>query len=349
MFKTIARRSHALGVRLGRLIGRRTPAESAPEAAYLPDGYVGIGIEAYLARRSPTLLGPIDPTRSRGLEIGPLYAPIVSKAEGDILYVDFTTADVLRQNYTGTTIDPETIVDVDIVWDERPLRDCLPPGPPIDYVLAVHVIEHVPDFVGWLQDMHGVLRPDGMLGLIVPDRRHTFDIARQESSLGEVLEAYWLRRRRPSLRQVFEFRAYAVAVEPVHSWQTPPEDMDLSGAGSRELVAQAAALAESMREAPAYHDSHCWMFTPASFVALARDLARLHLFPFRIEFVQSTVLNWNEFILRLHKVETPDDPRIAESLEQARRTIEADPHEHIYAERMRRQRAARAGLAAGVP
>lgn len=338
----------------GVLARWRRPREVRPhevrpheEADYLPPGYVETGWQDYMDRRAATLLGDVDPATARGLEIGPLDHPVVRRAnEGrgearpDVLYVDYAEAEVLRARFAGSDRDADAI-EVDVVWDERPLRDCLPPGPPVDYALAVHVVEHVPDLVGWLADLRGALREGGMLGLIVPDRRHTFDLRRRESTLGEVLDAYWQRARRPTMRQVFDHYAYAAEIDVGASWRVPPEAL-LPRAVAPETLAHARDLAESLLAGPAYHDSHCWAFTPASFVALAAELAALRLFPFAIEFIQPTMLDWHEFFVRLRAAGDPDDPgradapEIAASLERARERVAADVHEHIYAERMRR-------------
>ena len=44
-----------------------------------------------------------------------------------------------------------------------------------DFVIASHVIEHLADPLGFLDDAHRVLRVGGVLLLLVPDRRCTFD------------------------------------------------------------------------------------------------------------------------------------------------------------------------------
>jgi SAM-dependent methyltransferase len=316
---------------LNRLIGRQPPAR----APYLPDGYEPLPYATYMARRPRWLMGDLDPATARGLEIGVLNAPVVTKGEGDVRYVDYATADVLRERYRGSDVDPATILDVDLVWDERPLKEHLGDGEAVDYVLAVHMIEHAPDLVGWLLDMRGVLKAGGLLGLIVPDRRHTFDLYRRESTLAEALEAYLGRYRKPSVRQVFDHFSHACTMDTGRSWEEPAEATAPVFQAAPDPVAKARAVVEDMVRTGAYVDSHCWVFTPLHFVDLARALAGLGLFPFTVEFIQPTVLGWNEFVLRLRAAE-PGDPAVLDSLAQARRAVLDDPNEAIYAERMRR-------------
>ncbi|MCY7273284.1 MAG: class I SAM-dependent methyltransferase [Phormidesmis sp. CAN_BIN44] len=67
------------------------------------------------------------------------------------------------------------IVDVDYVWGEKSLIDLLETEAPLDYVIASHVIEHVPDFIGWLSEVRGILKPGGILSLAIPDKRQCLD------------------------------------------------------------------------------------------------------------------------------------------------------------------------------
>jgi len=42
----------------------------------------------------------------------------------------------------------------------------------VDRLYAVHLLEHVPDMLALLEECHRVLRPDGILHVLCPDRRH---------------------------------------------------------------------------------------------------------------------------------------------------------------------------------
>lgn len=49
-----------------------------------------------------------------------------------------------------------------------------------------------------------LLRPAGILSLVIPDRRFTFDILRPATSFGEMLEAYYTKRAKPCFADVFD-------------------------------------------------------------------------------------------------------------------------------------------------
>jgi SAM-dependent methyltransferase len=60
----------------------------------------------------------------------------------------------------------------------------------LDFVVASHVLEHVADPIGLLDDMHRVLRPDGIAVVLLPDRRLTFDRRRPPTALGVLVRKH---------------------------------------------------------------------------------------------------------------------------------------------------------------
>ncbi|MBV8916239.1 MAG: class I SAM-dependent methyltransferase [Acetobacteraceae bacterium] len=211
----------------------------------------------------------MEPARLRGAEIGALNRPTVRKDEGHIIYVDHTDRTGLLEIFGHTDMDLSTILEVDAVWGENRLLECLPG--PVDYVLASHVIEHVPDLVGWLREVREALAPEGQLRLAVPDRRYTFDLLRRESGLADVLDAYLRRARAPLPRAVLEFVLMTREVSAQKAWLG---QIDLEAIRAQTpSVAHALTLAREVLESGRYVDSHCWIFTPRSFAALMEELS----------------------------------------------------------------------------
>lgn len=162
----------------------------------------------------------IDVANGRGLEIGPLASPVVPRKLGDVYYVDHLATDDLIAKYTpDPNVDERMIVSTDFVWGANTLAEAVGSSAPFDYVVASHVLEHVPDLVGWLQEIGSVLRPGGRLSLAMPDRRYTFDVRRRDSDVSEVVEAYLLHLRRPAVRATFDHFYRFVVVDPGAIWQ----------------------------------------------------------------------------------------------------------------------------------
>src|SRR3974377_1859479 len=114
--------------------------------------------------RRQRVLQFVDIPHKRGLEFGPLDRPFVSRVEGEIFYVDHLPTQALREknrNTPGYNID--NIVEVDFVWGDAVLSDLVGSVAPFDYVIASHVIEHVPDVVGWLNEICDVVKEGGVI------------------------------------------------------------------------------------------------------------------------------------------------------------------------------------------
>jgi len=266
------------------------------------------------------MLGSCDIAQSLGLEIGALNAPMVRKSEGRVLYVDYASTDIVRANQHDPAVNKAEIVEIDIVWGDRPLAAAV--GEPVDYVIASHVIEHVPDLIGWLGELHASLKPGGTLGLAIPDRRFTFDVHRRESLLAEMVEAYLLKFRRPSIRQVFDAASLAQTVDVGAAWAGKYRETSVPPHAVRpEFIAHLPAsftLARSLLEQPRYVDAHCWVFTPASFLDTAQWLAGLQMFPYAIEDFFPTETGWLEFQVRLIAVAPDATACVIEQIEKAR-------------------------------
>jgi SAM-dependent methyltransferase len=75
------------------------------------------------------------------------------------------------KQYPGTIgLDRHALPAVDVVADVLaglPLRDGA-----VDRILAVHVLEHLADVVGVMNELHRVLAPGGVLHAMSPDRLH---------------------------------------------------------------------------------------------------------------------------------------------------------------------------------
>lgn len=222
----------------------------------------------------------LDLAGMTGLEIGPLADPVVLRSDGRVLYVDHTDTDHLRETYRDNALVPlERIVDVDVVWGETVLATALAAvlgeGVRVDYVIASHVAEHVPDLVTWLGEITDVLAPNGTLRLVMPDRRFSFDALREPTRLTDTLAAWVLRARRPQVRDVLDFRLhYAPDVRPHALYDGTDRREDLARAHSFAVAVQSAEWA---RDSDTYLDVHCTVVHPGEFARLLAELAALGL------------------------------------------------------------------------
>lgn len=240
-----------------------------------------------MAGRTDSLLKSIDVRSSKGLELGPLINPVVRRDMGQIRYIDHVDTDELRARYaTHVGFDVDAIVPIDYVSTTGSIREAVGPDIPFDYVIASHVIEHVPDVIGWLGDIRSVLKDDGVLSLAIPDHRRCFDALRSPTVTADLIHAYLTKPTIPSPRQVFDHYSCAVAWRGMIAWEEEPPFEELVLVHSETEALDRATTAATSGD---YLDVHCWMFTPSSFTRLFGSLTRLHLVPFSLESCSDTV------------------------------------------------------------
>jgi SAM-dependent methyltransferase len=230
--------------------------------------------------RKEKILSHIEFGSQTGIEIGPLDNPIVTRDSGNIRYVDHASTEELREKCEAWgTIDTSKIVDVDYVWGNKKLNELTAGESPFDYVIASHVAEHVPDFIGWLKEIRSVLKTGGILSLAVPDKRFTYDYFRQLTVAADMIEAYLVGSRKPSPKQVFDYYAAFVRRNGEFSWKVCGLEHELS---RENTIQHALEVAQDALENGLYVDVHCWVFTELSFMELLKCLAELDLFDYKV-------------------------------------------------------------------
>lgn len=248
------------------------------------------------------MLATIDPSRGIGLEIGPLDIPIVTREMGNVRYLDHASTEELRaKNRENPFVKVDQIVEVDYVWGTKPVPELVAPEAPFDYVVASHVIEHVPDLVGWLGEIRAILRPGGVLSLAIPDKRYCFDHFRHPTTAADVLEAYLRRDRAPGFRQLFDYWASFATVNGALIW-----DAGTALPPTRQVPARTAwDIAREQANDGTYHDLHCWVFTPVSFFEVLATLIELDLLDFAVATFFATA--GHEFFVGLQALDRSDD------------------------------------------
>jgi len=206
----------------------------------------------------------------RGLEIGPSYNPLVPKSEGfDVLIADYTDAAGLRSKYVDTpNVDISRIEHVDFVLDgSLSLAEAVGSENAFDYVVASHVIEHIPDMLGFLLSCQAILKPSGVLLMAVPDKRYCFDALQPLTTTGSVLQAHLERRSRPTAGAVFDDFAYNVVRDGSITWT------DQAAGELRYFATLQGAMSGFQAAQSQYIDVHVWRFVPSSFRLIMSDLA----------------------------------------------------------------------------
>lgn len=239
------------------------------------------------------ILDGIDLSR-RIVEIGPLYRPFVLKSEGNVVYVDHADTTTLREKYKD---DPkfsmDDIVEIDAVWGDKTLAECI--GDPASYIIASHVIEHVPDLFTWINELTEALDEGGQIRLVIPDKRFTFDYLRRTTEFADVLDAYLRKTRAPLPRCILDHVLNVRNVDVGAAWDGPldPSSLTRPPLHGYDLAVGTARKALSGE----YHDVHCWVFTPKSFASLMRKAVEHGLIAVKCTQFSDTARGALEFVV----------------------------------------------------
>jgi len=253
--------------------------------------------EAMMQRRRERLLNGMVLAGLRGAEIGPLSRPVVRRHEAEVYYVDHCSADDLRKKYSGDHAHIDGIEEIDFIWAEQPFVELIGGKAPLDFIVAAHVIEHVPDLCGWLQEMSDALKIGGRLLLIIPDKRFTFDIYRRLASFEEVIQASQERRRRPGLRLVMDHLANVVKADTWGLW----DDYTLADHLQYFHGPEYLSLAAREHAEGKYIDVHCWVFTPWHFMHLMGRMVSEMRLNLNLSYFLTTQDHDLEFYVQLEK------------------------------------------------
>jgi hypothetical protein len=135
----------------------------------------------------------------------------------------------------------------------------------LDYVVASHVIEHVANPVAALAEWYRVLRPGGLIYLVVPDRRYTFDQPRPLTTVEHLIEDFVRKTTASDATHIHDF-AFGIdwaAFEPA----TPAD----------QVLPRRTQLAEGLRHAVATGGQiniHFHVFEPANVIGLIERLSQ---------------------------------------------------------------------------
>ena len=132
----------------------------------------------------------------QGLEIGPSHNPVAPKKEGyKVDIIDHMNREQLITKYKDAQVVLENIEEVDFVWQGENYSELTGKKKFYDWIIASQVIEHTPDLIGFLNDCDAILKDDGMISLVVPDKRYCFDHYRPITGLSKIIDSHYQKNK----------------------------------------------------------------------------------------------------------------------------------------------------------
>ena len=108
--------------------------------------------------RAQKILYCID-KNTPGVEIGPSYSPVAPKAAGYHVHViDHASRAELVAKYSVHKVPVQNIEEVDFVWKGESYAELTGNPHFYNWIIASHMIEHVPNFIGFLDNCASILK-----------------------------------------------------------------------------------------------------------------------------------------------------------------------------------------------
>jgi len=230
----------------------------------------------------------------RILEIGPLYSPNIRKEEGiDVSYTDIRSTEDVKNFYKAYPDVPNNeIVDIDYVIGDGTYAECFKNVEKFDYIIATHVIEHIPQLIFFFQDIPHILNPKGRLCLTIPYKRYCFDHFRCSTSFAESYDIYMRGTKNCPSRILDFFMNFTPENDAAYWWKNQNSFDHIAPVDTRFASAK-DAYAQAMNGT--YFDAHFSVFTPETFLMFLYNMLHSDLLPFKCVSFCGTEVNTHEF------------------------------------------------------
>jgi len=230
-------------------------------------------------KREHKILRHID-KNGLGIEIGPSHNPVAPKKEGyKVQIIDHVSREELIKKYKDGPVFPEKIEEVDFVWNGRQSYSELTGTKYYyDWIIASHMIEHTPDLIGFLNECDSILKDDGVISLVVPDKRYCFDHYRPLTGISKIIDCHLQRNTITSPGTAAEFFLTYVSRDGNPSWDVKSNDGQFDFKYSLD---EAIKNMNSIIYGGSYVDLHSWCFVPHSFRLIIHDLYSLGFIRFK--------------------------------------------------------------------
>jgi len=234
----------------------------------------------------------IEPNK-RILEIGPLAWPNIQKQDGyNVFYADIRSTNEIKELYKNDVNVPnDKIVDIDYVIIGE-YSEALKNVEKFDYIIATHVIEHVPQLISFFLDISNVMNPQGKLYLAIPDKRYCFDHFRAPTSFSECYDIYYRKINNFMPEQVLD-QLLLHTINDASYWWKNTNSFEHLVIDKKKIEDVQKYYIQALNGK--YIDVHFSVFTPESFLVLIFQMLCFNLFPFKCVEFENTDLYDNEF------------------------------------------------------
>jgi hypothetical protein len=266
---------------------------------------VGYDPQVYKERIDNFFSEDIQLKNKKGLEFGPFDRPLFPQENYDVIYADvFSTEELVQRAHRNPARNPAAVCPIHINLANTTLADYFAGRDKVDFVACNHMVEHVPNVIGWLHEVAAILNPAGRILIVYPDRRYTYDILRPFTSIAALLDRDRRGLKKPAFDIALEYFIYHRQVRAGQIWNRLVDPKDLTPTYPYSIAAANAATSDFK-----YVDIHCNVFSDTEFVETIRYLSANDLIPFNLLRIEKTSRPYLDFLAILEKKSSPLTPR----------------------------------------
>ena len=166
-----------------------------------------------------------------GIEIGAASLPLRVPPGVRVRYVDNLDRDALiarsGDGFLGSGIELAAIPEVDVIDDAQTLGTFADES--LDFIVASHVLEHLEDPIGALKNFARAIRHGGIIFLILPDARRTFDYLRERTTIGHLLRDH---QEGPHTSRMHHYAEWAEYIEGIGPPGIPQRSAEYAAANA---------------------------------------------------------------------------------------------------------------------
>jgi Methyltransferase domain len=232
--------------------------------------------------------------------VSPLYRPMVRRPN-NVFYTDYCSAEESRKKHSGYAHDP--IMNIDFIWAPGTrLIDCVGNDTKFDWAVSSHVMEHVPNPIGWLTQVFEVLNEGATFSLLLPHKLFCYDKFRNTTDAANLIDA-WIRSQEiPGPHQLFDFLSRSIEMSGPDAAATLAATNRFEDAKRHYSDADALDFVIHSWTTGNYIDAHCSAFTPESFVQTFNQIKDLKILNIEIS---EPIVGDDEFFVELRKLGEP--------------------------------------------
>ncbi len=268
----------------------------------------------------------IKDKNARILELGPLNRSLLDRGKyKNYFFADIHSTEEVKKLYsgsdylerTGIAVDLESIIPIDYVI-KGTYKETFKDIEKFDYVIASHVLEHMPNLLNFFFDVQNILAEDGELIIIYPDKRFCFDYFRSESKFSDIYDI-WKNSEVGNPRQTLDFFTNVLHENnTVKFWDIDKEISMYDGKNAGSNLQRYPMWKKGKLE----EDVHYWPFSDYGFLKFLRDCMMYNLFDFSITKFIPTQKDTQEFLVIMNFSKRDNLEEIDKKLQSAKRYYE---------------------------